>query len=351
MNVIARELHLYKRSGVWLVGIITPFILVICLGLAITGTVNNVPVGLVSSNDTLTAKVNQAYKGDGSVNLQNIGQTNINHDIVSGKLRAVIVINSVKGNNVSITLFIDSTDTAIKEQVQYSLTSLLYQDLGKDGYIVNIQVQELYSGKSFFTYLMPSILVIGPVLGGLFGATDTILNEKEDKTLENVIVAGFSPVKFAIQKIVSFFLITSITLILTFSLSILLAGYIPTLYQIGVSFIIIFLCAFIFIAFGVSLSTYLPNKEIAGTIGGTIMFPILFISGAFLSVYSMVSFIIPIAKINPLTICIEALRTILLKNGTINEILMNIGLLSLMAFAIFLIAVYRMNKIINAMQN
>lgn len=351
MNVISRELHLYKRSGVWLIGIITPFILVICLGLAITGSVNNVPVGLVSSNNTLTAQVNKIYKGDSSVNLQKIDYSNINNDIVSGKLRAVILVNSVAGKNVSITLFIDSTDTAIKQQVQYSLTSQLYQDLGKEGYIVNIQIQELYSGKSFFTYLMPSILVIGPVLGGLFGATDTILNEKEDKTLENVIVAGFSPVKFAVQKIVAFFVTTSITLVLTFSLSILLSGYLPTLYEIGISLIPIFLCAFIFIAFGVSLSTYIPNKEIAGTIGGTIMFPILFISGAFLSVYSMVSFIIPIAQINPLTICMEALRTLLLKNGTLTDVLMNISLLGLMSLVLFLFAVYRMNKIINAMQN
>ena len=351
MNVIARELHLYKRSGVWIVGIITPFILVICLGLAITGSVNNVPVGLVSSNDSLTASISQMYKGDASINLQNISSSQVNNDIISGQLRAVIVVNSVQGNNVSITLFVDSTDTAIKEQVQYSITSLLYQDLGKEGYISNIQVKELYSGKSFFAYLMPSILVIGPVLGGLFGATDTILNEKEDKTLENVIVAGFSPVKFAIQKIVAFFLTTSITLVLTFTLATILIGSIPTISEIVISFILIFLCAFIFIAFGVSLSTYIPNKEIAGTIGGTIMFPILFISGAFLSVYSMMSFIIPLAKTNPLTICMEALKTILLKNGNITDVLMNIGILSLMSLVVFFFAVYRMNKIINAMQN
>ncbi len=351
MNVISRELRLYKRSGVWLIGLITPFILVICLGVAITGTVNNVPVGLVSSNDTIAAQINQIYKGDSSINLQKISPSNLNNDIISGKLRAVIEVNSVKGNNVSITIFVDSTDTAIKQQVQYTLSSILYQDLGKDGYLLTLRILELYSGKSFFAYLIPSILVIGPVLGGLFGATDTILNEKEDKTLENVIIVGFSPIKFTIQKILSFFLTTSITLVLTFTLAVMLADSLPSIPQIILSFILVFLTAFIFVSFGFSLSTYLPNKEIAGTIGGTIMFPILFISGAFLSVYAMESFIIPLAKINPLTICIEALRTILLKNGSFNDIIQNISLLALMSFLIFLFAVYRMNKIINAMQN
>ena len=246
MNVISRELRLYKRSGVWLIGLITPFILVICLGVAITGTVNNVPVGLVSSNDTIAAQINQIYKGDSSINLQKISPSNLNNDIISGKLRAVIEVNSVKGNNVSITIFVDSTDTAIKQQVQYTLSSILYQDLGKDGYLLTLRILELYSGKSFFAYLIPSILVIGPVLGGLFGATDTILNEKEDKTLENVIIVGFSPIKFTIQKILSFFLTTSITLVLTFTLAVMLADSLPSIPQIILSFILVFLTAFIF---------------------------------------------------------------------------------------------------------
>ena len=350
MNVISRELRLYKRSGTWIIGILTPFILVLCLGFTITGTVTDVPVGLSTSDSVLSNQISQIFNNDSSINLKSVNSDNVNTELASGQLRAVISVDSVQNKNVSISILVDSTDTAIKEQVQYSLTSVLYQNLNKVGYSVTINTQELYSGKSFFSYLMPSILVLGPVMGGLFGATDSILNEKEDMTLENVIVAGFSPIKFTLQKIVSYFLTTAITLVLTFTLSIVLSGSIPTLSQIIISLIFIFLSAFIFIALGVGLSTFIPNKEIAGTIGGTIMFPILFISGAFLSVYSMIGFIIPVAKLNPLTICTEALRTILLKNGTIYEVSMNFLTLAVIALALFSFAVYRMNKIINAMQ-
>lgn len=350
MNVLSRELRLYKRSSAWIIGITTPFILVICLGFTITGSLSNVPVGLSTTDSTVSNQITQIFRNDSSINIHKINANSLNNDLVSGQLRAAISVNLIHNKNISITIFVDSTDTAIKQQVQYSITTLLYQGLSKDGYFVTINTKELFSGKSFFTYLMPSILVLGPVLGGLFGATDTILNEKEDTTLENVIVAGFSPIKFAMEKIVSFFLTTSITLVLTFVTVVIFSGSIPSFSQIVISFVFIFVSAFIFIAFGVGLSTYIPNKEIAGTIGGTIMFPILFVSGAFLSVYSMIGFIVPIAKLNPLTICTESLRTILLKNGSIDDVLMNFLSLTSFAIVLFLFAVYRMNKIINAMQ-
>ncbi len=350
MNVISREVKLYKRSGQWIIGILTPFILVICLGVAITGNVHSVPVGLVSNDNTASNQINQIFSNDSSMNLHQIKQSEINNKIESGQYRAIISVTSVSNKHVNITLYVDSTDTAIKEQVKFSLTSELYQGLSAQGYSVTITTHELYSGKSFFAYLMPSILVLGPVMGGLFGATETILNEKEDKTIENVIVAGFKPLKFAVQKILSFVLTTSITMILTFILVIVLAGSIPTLTATILAFVLMFLSTFIFIAFGITLSTYFPNREVAGVISGTILFPIIFISGAFLSIYSMVSFIIPFAQFNPVTICIQALRTVLLRGGNLAEIIPNILLLGAIALVFFLFAVYRMNKIINTIQ-
>jgi len=139
-------------------------------------------------------------------------------------------------------------------------------------------------------------------------------------------------------------------MVLTFILVVILSGFIPTIPEMLIAFLIMLLSAFIFIAFGITLSTYFPNRDVAGVTSGTILFPIIFISGAFLSIYSMVSFIIPVAQINPVTICIESLKTILLRGGTLSDIYVNLILLGAIGLLLFSFAVYRMNKTINAIQ-
>ena len=54
------------------------------------------------------------------------------------------------------------------------------------------------------------------------------------------------------------------------------------------------------------------------------MFPLMFISGAFYSVYSMSPLVIPIAQLNPVTIGQNLFTTILLKNGNFIDVFQNI---------------------------
>ena len=50
MNVLAKEVKIFVRSGVIFMSLLTPLILVLCFGLAITGTIHSVPIGFTSVN-------------------------------------------------------------------------------------------------------------------------------------------------------------------------------------------------------------------------------------------------------------------------------------------------------------
>ena len=270
--------------------------------------------------------------------------------VQSGSVRAVIEVTGTYSNTVNITLLIDSTDRSIKDQLQFSLTSLLYENLGEQKFIVNIIVQVLYSGKSLFAYLVPSILVLGAIFGGLFYAADSILEEKEEKTIETVITAGFSPIRFSIEKIVSFLITVFIGEMVAFIFILVLSGITPTLLQILLSLVTVLLSALIFVTLGLACSTFIPNRETLGPIMGTLIFPLMFLSGTFLSIYSMDPLIMPIAQLNPITVASTILGTILLKNGSLSEIIEPLSFLLVINSVLFCLTVYRINKIIQVLQ-
>ena len=354
MNVLAKEVKIFVRSGVIFMSLLTPLILVLCFGLAITGTIHSVPIGFTSVNSQPDPQVitiiTTSLANDNNFALHEISSNDVINMIQSGSMRAVIEITGVHSNIVNITLLIDSTDRAIKDQLQYSLTSLLYEKLGEQGILPTINIQELYSGKALFAYLAPSILVLGAIFGGLFYAADSILEEKEEKTIETVITAGFNPIRFSIEKIISFLITVVIGEVLAFVFVLVLGGITPNITQISLSFITVILIALVFVTLGLALSTFIPSRETSGPIMGTLIFPIMFFSGIFLSVYSMDPFIIPIAQLSPVTIGIEVLGTILLKNGTLTEIIGSLSFLLAINLILFCFTVYRINRIIGVLQ-
>ena len=68
MNVMLRELKLFKRSGSWYMFILTPVIIVFCISLAISGTVHEIPVGVASSNQQTSKNlVSDLNKDNGKI--------------------------------------------------------------------------------------------------------------------------------------------------------------------------------------------------------------------------------------------------------------------------------------------
>ena len=86
------------------------------------------------------------------------------------------------------------------------------------------------------------------------------------------------------------------------------------------------------------MSGLVPNSEVAGALGGTIMFPLMFISGVFYSVYSMSPLVIPIAQLNPVTIGQNLFTIIILKGGTFSNVLPYLILLTGFGIILFILA-------------
>lgn len=349
MKIIKRELKLFSRSGGWLMAIIFPVIIVLTIGLAISGSLSGIPIAIVGDND-VTDSFLESMKENSKFSIsEKVESFNIEDSMKQGRFRAAIkVINT--SMQLDVTIYLDVTDQTVKEQLEYLIITDVYNSFGKYGEILTINIVELYSNKDFFAYITPGVLALSILSGGLFGASETILKEKDSKTLENVILSNFNPVRFIAEKIISFMVTMSIISIMCFLLIVSFTG-IPTFEGMIGLIIIVILAEFIFVSLGITLSTFVPNEEVSGEMLAVVQFPMMFISGSLFSIYQMNPIVVPIAGLNPLTHIVEAFKALLLKSATFTDVLGTIFYLIGIGSCIFFIAVILMYRTIKKIQN
>lgn len=350
MNVMLREFKLFKRSGALFMFILTPIIIVFCISLAISGSVHDVPIGVAStSNKDQTNLINALNNDNGKISASSVTVANINQSFVTGQYKSVILVDTNLTGFHKISIFIDSTDQSLKEQMQSYLTVLLYNYYGTGN--IKISVIHEYANYSYIDYYSASIIMISALMGGVFMASDSILKERETKTIENVIVTGFNTIRFTTEKILSFVVLQTLSTLLIYLALVVLGLPMVNVSQILVIVAGIFIVQFIFVSIGFIMSGLVPNSEVAGALGGTIMFPLMFISGVFYSVYSMSPLVIPIAQLNPVTIGQNLFTIIILKGGTFSNVLPYLILLTGFGIILFILAnffVYRVTTSIKS---
>lgn len=346
MNVMFREFKLFKRSGALFFFILTPVIIVFCISLAISGSVHQVPIGVSSTNNKEQISLINALNNDnGKISAKSINADDINQSFANGQFKSVILVNTNSTGYHKISIFIDSTDQSLKEQMQSYLTVLLYNYYGTSN--IKITVIQEYANYSFIDYYSASIIMISALMGGIFMASDSILKERETKTIENVIVTGFNTVRFTTEKILSFVILQTFSTLLIYLALIVFGLPMGNISQFLVILVGIFIVQFIFVSIGFIMSGLVPNSELAGALGGTIMFPLMFLSGVFYSVYSMSPLVIPIAQLNPVTIGQNLFTTMILKNGNFSNALPYLLVLTGFGVIFFILAnffVYRVTK-------
>ena len=167
------------------------------------------------------------------------------------------------------------------------------------------------------------------------------------KTLDNIITSPTSPTRFISEKIAANTITMGITSAITAALTLALGADIP---NIIAALVLLLIAQITFISMGVAVSAFTPNQQVSGEINAVIMFPMMFFSGTFFSIYMMDPLIQNFGLINPLTYLNEAWRTLLLKGGTLEDILFPLLVLSVSALISTSIAIGLMWRLTTGMQ-
>lgn len=209
-----------------------------------------------------------------------------------------------------------------------------------------IKIEGLFPAETnYFQFVAPGIIAMVVMTAVLTGLAASISREKEQGTLDGILVAPISRISIILGKTLS----QSIRGLIQ-GIIILLLAIIFFHVKIAGSFflviLILILGIFSFVGFGILVSALATEQETATQLLFMFQLPMLFLSGVFFPIEQMPKSMQYISKMIPLTYAIRALRKVIVLGGNIQSLLFEILILFLFGFFALLIAVPTFKKII-----
>lgn len=186
---------------------------------------------------------------------------------------------------------------------------------------------------NYKNFMVPGILVILVTLVGSFLASLNIVKEKEIGTIEQINVTPIKKWQFIAGKLIPFWLLGLIVLLIGLLISRLFYGIIP---QGNLCVLLIFAAIYMLAVLGLGLliSTYTSTQQQAMLISFFLIMVFVLLGGLYTSIDSMPHWAQVLTKFNPVTYFVEVIRMVILKGSGFADIKNQLLIIS--GFAILL---------------
>lgn len=261
------------------------------------------------------------------------------------------------GNNVPIQLIVDASDnmsasSAInvaqlainKKAEQMQLSSLSYnQNLVVGKYDLRIRA---WYNPDFISanYIIPSIIGIVLMMTLIMVASISIVREKEEGTLEQLLISPLKPIELIIGKIVPYICVGYIQMIIA-----ICVGYFGFNIPIKGSLILFILLTTIFmlaiLSLGILISTVAQNQMQAMQLSFFVLLPSILLSGFMFPRVAMPDFFYYISMILPMTHYVEISRGIFLKGIGLEYLYQSTLFLIFFTIIVLSLSIWRFKKI------
>ncbi|HXZ89446.1 MAG TPA: ABC transporter permease [Candidatus Dormibacteraeota bacterium] len=276
--------------------------------------------------------------------------------IVEGQLSGIVVIpngfsDAIQANTqATIQLTVDQTNPSVAAAVQTEVaeifgaiqsqisTQFLQQKLDppvSSTFVlepISITNTPLIQGvPTSFEYLAPSFMALTVITGALNGVSTAISREKEQGTMDGLLVAPIPRQSVILGKIVAQTARGLIQGFLILGLSILLFGVV--IYGSPITMLLVMVLGVgSFIGVGIIMTTLAPEQETAQMMTALLQFPMMFLSGILFPINQLPVPVQYIGKAFPLYYAADALRKVVILNANIGIIMPD--LLVLLAYSV-----------------
>ncbi len=200
-----------------------------------------------------------------------------------------------------------------------------------------VETKGLVPGKpNYFQFVAPGIIAMVTMFAVMMGLAGSVSREKEQGTLEGILVAPMSRLSIIMGK-------TGAQSVRGIGQGLMVLVLAMVFFHVKVygnfllMLLIVLLGIMAFVGLGIMVSAASEEQETAMTILMTVTFPMLFLSGAFFPVQQTPGFMQAISKCFPITYEVEALRQVVVLGAGFMEVLRQI--LVLLAFAAVTLAI------------
>ncbi|WP_372920194.1 ABC transporter permease [Salegentibacter sp.] len=316
-----------KRSMVILFGM--PIVQILLFGFAITNEINNVEIAILdksadSETETIISKLNASpyFNIESEVR----SEKEIEEVFQEGKVKAVLVFEKDFANNLqvlnqaNVQVITDATDPNTANTISNYVQSILQHHSGEINlqkeapYKLEVRSQMFYNPelKSVFNFV-PGVMTVILMLVSAMMTSISITREKEQGTMEILLVSPLKPFQVVIGKVFPYIFLSVINAIV-----ILLLGFLVFQVPVEGSLILLALESVLFIitalSLGVLISTIAATQQAAlmmSLMG--LMLPVILLSGFIFPISSMPMPLQVLSHIIPAKWFIIILKGIMLK--------------------------------------
>lgn len=198
--------------------------------------------------------------------------------------------------------------------------------------------------NNYLLTLVPGILCILVTMIGGFLAALNIVSEKDEGTIEQINVSPVSKTMFIISKLIPFFIIA----ISVFSVGLVISRFV---YGIGVAgnlavlYLVVIIYLLSVLGLGLLISTLAQTQHQAIFLMFFLIMIFFLMSGLFTPISSMPGWAQVITQFIPLRHMIEVMSLIMIKAAPLRFILPQLGIITLMAIVLNVLAVLNYRKV------
>lgn len=340
-SLIKKEaLHVVRDTRTMIITLVMPLVLLLLFGFAISTEVNNVRV--VAVVDQYTDETRQILERF---------QVNEYFDFL-GLVSADEVEEMLRKGNTDAAVFLVTDNGKIRSQivVDASNTTIAQASTGYIQSIINgtatspFLIHTLYNPQLKSAYnFVPGILGMIFILVCAIMTSVSIVSEKENGTMNLLLVSPIRPQTIIFGKLIPYFLLSCIILaiMLTISYTVLeipLSGNVFSVLFLSLLYIILSL------SIGLLVST-IVNSQITALIVSAIgfMLPVVMLSGMIFPVDNMPAILQWISCIIPARWYIEAMRKLMIQQLDLSHVWQEIAVLTGMTVLLIAVAVKKFN--------
>ncbi len=329
--------HIYrdKRSLFILFGM--PIVQILLFGFAISNEINNVDIAILDQANDVTSKeiINKIAASKHFSVVDVIHQeSSIENIFKKGKVKAVLQFennfgnNLVKENNASVQILTDATDPNMASAISNYIASILqnYQQESNKNVSIDYQIvarsRMVYNSELKSVYMfVPGVMTVILMLVSAMMTSISITREKEQGTMEILLVSPLKPFQVIIGKVFPYIFLSVINAIIIVLLSIFVFN-VPvegSIFLLAIESVLFIITS---LALGILISTISATQQTAMMISLMgLMLPTILLSGFIFPISSMPVPLQVISNIIPAKWFIIIVKGIMLKGIGIGYIL------------------------------
>lgn len=325
------SLHILRDKRTMLVVVLIPIVQMVLFGFAISTEVNNIRIAVVAPNRTDGVKdaVEQLAQNDYFTFYGYVENSETDALLRSGKVNAIVVfatdfdrrmIQVASGipSTPAIQLILDASNVNAAGAATAYLQGVL---LGTQSQQSMFETRMLFNSqmKSAFNFV-PGIMGLIFIIVCAMMTSVSIVREKETGTMEVLLVSPVRPFKIIFAKMVPYFVISCVVLVMIlllahYLLGVPMSGGVTGIFSLSLLYLILSL------SLGLFVSTIANTQVTALLISAMVMLlPILMLSGMLFPIENMPIFFRVVSHIIPARWYIDAIRKMMIQGLSIADV-------------------------------